>query len=86
VRLQVVPLTRGLSRGVREGLLEVIVEAAESVPPSAAQTGVNMGAMSEQEAMISRRRAISPPQRHPKARHYLASAPPWPLPRWLAHH
>ena len=78
VRLQVVPVPRGVYlAALREGLLETIVEAGGIVfPPSAGSNqAVNMGAMSEQEAMISTQARNFPGRNgHPKARHYLASA------------
>ena len=78
VRLQVVPVTRGVYlAALREGLLETIVEAGGIIfPPSAGSNqAVNMGAMSEQEAMISTQARNFPGRNgHPKARHYLASA------------
>jgi len=78
VRLQVVPVTRGVYlAAMREGLLETIVEAGGIIfPPSAGSNqAVNMGAMSEDEAMISTQARNFPGRNgHPKARHYLASA------------
>ncbi len=78
VRLQVVPITRGVYlAALREGLIETIVEAGGIVfPPSAGSNqAVNMGAMSEHEAMISTQARNFPGRNgHPKARHYLASA------------
>ncbi|HSP69573.1 MAG TPA: aconitase/3-isopropylmalate dehydratase large subunit family protein [Bryobacteraceae bacterium] len=78
VRLQVVPVTRGVYlAAMREGLLETIVEAGGILfPPSAGSNqAVNMGAMSEDEAMISTQARNFPGRNgHPKARHYLASA------------
>jgi len=78
VRLQVVPVTRGVYlAAMREGLLETIVEAGGLIfPPSAGSNqAVNMGAMSEDEAMISTQARNFPGRNgHPKARHYLASA------------
>ena len=78
VRLQVVPVTRGVYlAALREGLLETIVEAGGVIfPPSAGSNqAVNMGAMSEHEAMISTQARNFPGRNgHPKARHYLASA------------
>ena len=78
VRLQVVPVTRGVYlAALREGLLETIVEAGGIIfPPSAGSNqAVNMGAMSEDEAMISTQARNFPGRNgHPKARHYLASA------------
>jgi 3-isopropylmalate/(R)-2-methylmalate dehydratase large subunit len=78
VRMQVVPVTRGVYlAALREGLLETIVEAGGILfPPSAGSNqAVNMGAMSEHEAMISTQARNFPGRNgHPKARHYLASA------------
>jgi len=78
VRLQVVPITRGVYlAALREGLLETIIEAGGIIfPPSAGSNqAVNMGAMSEHEAMISTQARNFPGRNgHPKARHYLASA------------
>lgn len=78
VRLQVVPATRGIYlAALREGLLEALVAAGAIVfPPSAGSNqAVNMGAMSEAEAMISNQARNFPGRNgHPKARHYLASA------------
>jgi len=78
VRLQVVPVTRGVYlAAMRAGLLETIVEAGGIIfPPSAGSNqAVNMGAMSEDEAMISTQARNFPGRNgHPKARHYLASA------------
>ncbi len=80
VRLQVVPATRGIYlAALREGLIETIVEAGGIMfPPSAGSNqAVNMGAMSEGEAMISTQARNFPGRNgHPKARHYLASAAP----------
>jgi len=78
VRLQVVPATRGiLLAALREGLIETIIEAGGILfPPSAGSNqAVNMGAMSEGQAMISNQARNFPGRNgHPKARHYLASA------------
>jgi 3-isopropylmalate/(R)-2-methylmalate dehydratase large subunit len=78
VRLQVVPATRGIYlAAIREGLIEALVEAGAIVfPPSAGSNqAVNMGAMSEGEAMISNQARNFPGRNgHPKARVYLASA------------
>jgi 3-isopropylmalate/(R)-2-methylmalate dehydratase large subunit len=78
VRLQVVPATRGIYlAALREGLIETLVEAGAIIfPPSAGSNqAVNMGAMSESEAMISTQARNFPGRNgHPKARHYLASA------------
>jgi 3-isopropylmalate/(R)-2-methylmalate dehydratase large subunit len=78
VRLQVVPITTGVYlAALREGLLETIVEAGGIIfPPSAGSNqAVNMGAMSEDQAMLSTQARNFPGRNgHPKARHYLASA------------
>jgi homoaconitate hydratase family protein len=78
VRLQVVPVTRGVwLAALREGLLETLMEAgAIMFPPSAGSNqAVNMGAMSRDEAMISNQARNFPGRNgHPEARHYLASA------------
>jgi homoaconitate hydratase family protein len=78
VRLQVVPATRGIYlAALREGLIETLVEAGAIIfPPSAGSNqAVNMGAMSESEAMISTQARNFPGRNgSPKARHYLASA------------
>jgi homoaconitate hydratase family protein len=78
VRLQVVPATRGiLLAALREGLIETLLEAGAILfPPGAGSNqAVNMGAMSESEAMISNQARNFPGRNgHPKARVYLASA------------
>jgi homoaconitate hydratase family protein len=78
VRLQVVPATRGIYlAALREGLIEALVESGAIIfPPSAGSNqAVNMGAMSEGEAMISNQARNFPGRNgHPKARVYLASA------------
>jgi homoaconitate hydratase family protein len=78
VRTQVVPATRGiLLAALREGLIETLLEAGAILfPPSAGSNqAVNMGAMSESEAMISNQARNFPGRNgHPKARVYLASA------------
>jgi len=78
VRMQVVPATRGIYlAAIREGLIETVVEAGAIVfPPSAGSNqAVNMGAMSEGEAMISNQARNFPGRNgHPNARVYLASA------------
>ncbi|MBI2316154.1 MAG: 3-isopropylmalate dehydratase large subunit, partial [Betaproteobacteria bacterium] len=78
VRLQVVPATRGIYlAALREGLLEALMQAGAIIfPPSAGSNqAVNMGAMSEGEAMISNQARNFPGRNgHPQARHYLASA------------
>lgn len=78
VRLQIVPATRGiLLAALREGLVEALIEAGAILfPPSAGSNqAVNMGAMSEEQAMISNQARNFPGRNgHPKARVYLASA------------
>ena len=78
VRMQVVPATRGIYlAALREGLLETLLEAGATIfPPSAGSNqAVNMGAMSEHQAMLSNQARNFPGRNgHPKARHYLASS------------
>jgi 3-isopropylmalate/(R)-2-methylmalate dehydratase large subunit len=78
VRLQVVPATRGIYlAALREGLIETLLEAGAIIfPPGAGSNqAVNMGAMSDGEAMISNQARNFPGRNgHPKARVYLASA------------
>jgi 3-isopropylmalate/(R)-2-methylmalate dehydratase large subunit len=78
VRLQIVPITRGVYRAaLGEGLLEALVDAGATIfPPSAGSNqAVNMGAMAEPEAMISNQARNFPGRNgHPKSRHYLGSA------------
>ena len=78
VRLQVVPASRGIYlAALREGLIETLVEAGAIIfPPSAGSNqAVNMGAMSEHQAMLSNQARNFPGRNgHPKARHYLASS------------
>jgi 3-isopropylmalate/(R)-2-methylmalate dehydratase large subunit len=78
VRLQVVPASRGVYRqALQEGLLDPLVDAGATIfPPSAGSNqAVNMGAMSEDEVMISNQARNFPGRNgHPRARHYLASA------------
>jgi 3-isopropylmalate/(R)-2-methylmalate dehydratase large subunit len=78
VRLQVVPASRGIYRqALQEGLLGPLMEAGGTVfPPSAGSNqAVNMGAMAEEEVMISNQARNFPGRNgHPKARHYLGSA------------
>lgn len=77
VRLQVVPATRGIYRAAaKEGLIEILLDAGATVfPPSAGSNqAVNMGALAEEEAMLSTQARNFPGRNgHPKARHYLAS-------------
>jgi homoaconitate hydratase family protein len=78
VRLQIVPANRSIFKAaLREGLIETLHDAgAVLFPPSAGSNqAVNMGAMSEEEVMISNQARNFPGRNgHPKARHYLASA------------
>ena len=77
VRLQVVPVSRGTySTALREGLFEILHEAGANIfPPSAGSNqAFNMGAMAEEEVMISTQARNFPGRNgHPKARHYLGS-------------
>jgi homoaconitase/3-isopropylmalate dehydratase large subunit len=78
VRMQVVPATRGIYlEALREGLIETFILAGANVfPPGAGSNqAVNMGAMGEEEVMISTQARNFPGRNgHPKARLYLASA------------
>jgi 3-isopropylmalate/(R)-2-methylmalate dehydratase large subunit len=78
VRLQIVPANRTVYKAaLQEGLIEVLHDAGAVVfPPSAGSNqAVNMGAMSEEEVMISNQARNFPGRNgHPKARHYLGSA------------
>jgi 3-isopropylmalate/(R)-2-methylmalate dehydratase large subunit len=78
VRLQVVPASRGIYKtALREGLIEMLVDAGANIfPPSAGSNqAFNMGALAEDEVMISTQARNFPGRNgHPKARHYLASA------------
>ena len=78
VRLQVVPANRSICRtALQEGLIEALHDAGAVIfPPSAGSNqAVNMGAMAEEEVMISNQARNFPGRNgHPKARHYLASA------------
>jgi 3-isopropylmalate/(R)-2-methylmalate dehydratase large subunit len=78
VRLQVVPANRSIYKAaLQEGLIEALHDAGAVIfPPSAGSNqAVNMGAMSEEEVMISNQARNFPGRNgHPKARHYLASA------------
>jgi 3-isopropylmalate/(R)-2-methylmalate dehydratase large subunit len=78
VRLQVVPASRRIySDAMREGLLDALFEAGANIfPPSAGSNqAFNMGALAEDEVMISTQARNFPGRNgHPKARHYLASA------------
>jgi len=78
VRLQVVPANRTIYKAaLQEGLIEILHDAGAVIfPPSAGSNqAVNMGAMSEEEVMISNQARNFPGRNgHPKARHYLGSA------------
>jgi 3-isopropylmalate/(R)-2-methylmalate dehydratase large subunit len=78
VRLQVVPASRNIySTAMREGLLETLFDAGANIfPPSAGSNqAFNMGALAEDEVMISTQARNFPGRNgHPKARHYLGSA------------
>jgi 3-isopropylmalate/(R)-2-methylmalate dehydratase large subunit len=78
VRLQVVPASRGIYKAaLREGLIERLFDAGANIfPPSAGSNqAFNMGALAEDEVMISTQARNFPGRNgHPKARHYLASA------------
>ncbi len=78
VRLQVVPASRGIYRAaLREGLIETLFDAGANIfPPSAGSNqAFNMGALAEDEVMISNQARNFPGRNgHPKARHYLGSA------------
>jgi 3-isopropylmalate/(R)-2-methylmalate dehydratase large subunit len=77
VRLQVVPVSRGAySAALKEGLIQILHDAGANVfPPSAGSNqAFNMGAMAEDEVMLSTQARNFPGRNgHPKARHYLAS-------------
>jgi 3-isopropylmalate/(R)-2-methylmalate dehydratase large subunit len=77
VRLQVVPATRGIySTALREGLFQVLHDAGANIfPPSCGSNqAYNMGAMAEDEVMISTQARNFPGRNgHPAARHYLGS-------------
>ncbi|HTA47078.1 MAG TPA: aconitase/3-isopropylmalate dehydratase large subunit family protein [Bryobacteraceae bacterium] len=77
VRLQVVPVSRGTySAALREGLFQILHDAGANIfPPSAGSNqAFNMGAMAENEVMISTQARNFPGRNgHPKARHYLGS-------------
>jgi 3-isopropylmalate/(R)-2-methylmalate dehydratase large subunit len=78
VRLQVVPASRGIYlAALREGLFETLhIAGANIFPPSAGSNqAFNMGALAEEEVMISTQARNFPGRNgHPKARHFLASA------------
>jgi 3-isopropylmalate/(R)-2-methylmalate dehydratase large subunit len=77
VRLQIVPASRGAySKALREGLFQILHDAGANIfPPSAGSNqAFNMGAMAEDEVMISTQARNFPGRNgHPKARHYLGS-------------
>jgi 3-isopropylmalate/(R)-2-methylmalate dehydratase large subunit len=77
VRLQVVPVSRGAySAALREGLFQILHDAGANIfPPSAGSNqAFNMGAMAEDEVMISNQARNFPGRNgHPNARHYLGS-------------
>jgi len=78
VRLQVVPASRGIYlAALKEGLFETLHTAGANIfPPSAGSNqAFNMGALAEDEVMISTQARNFPGRNgHPKARHFLASA------------
>jgi len=77
VRLQVVPATRGIyGTALREGLFQVLHDAGANIfPPSCGSNqAYNMGAMAEDEVMVSTQARNFPGRNgHPHARHYLGS-------------
>jgi 3-isopropylmalate/(R)-2-methylmalate dehydratase large subunit len=78
VRLQIVPANRSVFKAaLHDGLIEALHDAGAVIfPPSAGSNqAVNMGAMSEEEVMISNQARNFPGRNgHPKAKHYLGSA------------
>ena len=78
VRLQVVPASREIYlAALKEGLFETLHTAGANIfPPSAGSNqAFNMGALAEDEVMISTQARNFPGRNgHPKARHFLASA------------
>jgi homoaconitate hydratase family protein len=78
VRLQVVAASRGIYlAALKEGLFETLHAAGANIfPPSAGSNqAFNMGALAEDEVMISTQARNFPGRNgHPKARHFLASA------------
>ncbi|MBZ5579991.1 MAG: 3-isopropylmalate dehydratase large subunit [Acidobacteriia bacterium] len=78
VRLQIVPASRGIYRAaLAEGLIETLFAAGANIfPPSAGSNqAFNMGALAQDEVMISNQARNFPGRNgHPKARHYLGSA------------
>ncbi|HEY4212246.1 MAG TPA: homoaconitate hydratase family protein [Steroidobacteraceae bacterium] len=77
VRLQVVPASRGIYlAALREGLFETLHTAGANIfPPSAGSNqAFNMGALAQDEVMISTQARNFPGRNgHPQARHFLAS-------------
>jgi 3-isopropylmalate/(R)-2-methylmalate dehydratase large subunit len=77
VRLQIVPATRGIYlAALREGLFDTLYTAGANIFPASAGSNqaFNMGALAEDEAMISTQARNFPGRNgHPKARHFLAS-------------
>jgi 3-isopropylmalate/(R)-2-methylmalate dehydratase large subunit len=77
VRLQVVPASRGIYlAALREGLFETLYLAGANIFPASAGSNqaFNMGALAEDEVMISTQARNFPGRNgHPKARHFLAS-------------
>jgi len=77
VRLQIVPASRGTYlAALREGLLETLHLAGANIfPPSAGSNqAFNMGALAQDEVMISTQARNFPGRNgHPLARHFLAS-------------
>lgn len=77
VRLQIVPASRGAySSALREGLFQILHDAGANIfPPGAGSNqAFNMGAMAEDEVMVSTQARNFPGRNgHPKARHYLGS-------------
>jgi 3-isopropylmalate/(R)-2-methylmalate dehydratase large subunit len=78
VRLQIVPASRGIYlAALQEGLFETLhIAGANIFPPSAGSNqAFNMGALAEDEVMVSTQARNFPGRNgHPKARHFLASA------------
>jgi 3-isopropylmalate/(R)-2-methylmalate dehydratase large subunit len=78
VRLQVVPASRGIYlAALQEGLFEILHNAGANIfPPSAGSNqAFNMGALAQDEVMISTQARNFPGRNgHPQARHFLASA------------
>ena len=78
VRLQIVPASRGIYlAALKEGLFETLHNAGANIfPPSAGSNqAFNMGALAQDEVMISTQARNFPGRNgHPKARHFLASA------------